>query len=1000
MNVRTSSIRVTLLSAAALGSIVTASAAMAQAGPPAPAQAAKPSDQSNPVASGVSSNDPAASPAGAPVAAPIDARAVQDIVVTGIRRSLASATNAKKASVSFGDSIFAEDIGKLPATNLAETLNRIPGVNINRDIDGEGLQVSIRGLGPSFTKVLLNGTNIAVASDGGTNGGSANREVDLDLFPSELFTRLDVSKTPVASTLEGGIAGVVNLRNARPFDRPGTHVNVIAQADGHDSNSKWGPRGAVIASTTFGDTFGILAGFSGYKQKERIDGFETVGWTDGNLACGTGCNNTAFDGNGFSYASTVPNNTGHGLTPGTPLNLAATSGLSLQQLSLAKIPRLGRDSITIGDRSRISALLSVEWRPSDTLHFAVDGLYDVSKRDYNRFNMNWQVRNSGPGTGPTATGGMVPFNIVTDANNIVTSGTFANSSFFLENDIFNQKTKFWNINPNAEWTPTSKIKVQAQLNYGHSTFFREQPQFDFQTTPQSGVEVAYTNNGGDVPTITPNVNLNDPNLGWKWYRVNVQNISRETTTKGAHLDTTFGDDHANIKAGFAYDDAKRIIKAYDNSTAFQTAVCGATCDGTTGSVPNSQLAQYLMPTTVSDFGHLSGSNFGYSKYIMDNIAALEKATNYAYYSANAPETKGAVTGGSVGNIREKTWAAYVEANAVAKILDRDMHFNFGVRYFHTDQTVASPVQVASGFIQTTINASYDDWLPTVNVSYDVSSKLKLRAAASKTMTRADAGLLLPGTTFSDPSAQVASAGNPNLKPYTSNNIDVGGEYYTGGIGYIGLDLFRKDIDGYTVNTTQNVTFGSLGIPYSALVTTQQAALTNRAANTGVSIDNLPVQLTLPINNGKLLIKGIEATWVQPLDFLIKGIGLRTNATYLHQSSSTGLIAPGVSPWSYNLQGFYEAHGISLSVNYVWTDKSIAINGPQNGINVPLRNDARGQLDLSAGYQLPFMNKAFRLTFDMLNITNSPIRTTFGYDNAPYSVYYPGREYLFGIRASF
>mgnify|MGYP001102530792 CR=1 FL=1 len=136
---------------------------------------------------------------------------------------------AKRDSVAFGDSIFAEDIGKLPATNLAETLNRIPGVTLNRDINGEGVQVSIRGLGPSFSKVLLNNTQIAVASDGGTNGGSANREVDLDFFPSELFTRLDVAKSPMADTLEGGIAGTVNLHSARPFDREGQHLTVIAQ---------------------------------------------------------------------------------------------------------------------------------------------------------------------------------------------------------------------------------------------------------------------------------------------------------------------------------------------------------------------------------------------------------------------------------------------------------------------------------------------------------------------------------------------------------------------------------------------------------------------------------------------------------------------------------------------------------------------------------------------------------------------------------------------------
>jgi outer membrane receptor protein involved in Fe transport len=89
------------------------------------------------------------------------------------------------------------------------------------------------------------------------------------------------------------------------------------------------------------------------------------------------------------------------------------------------------------------------------------------------------------------------------------------------------------------------------------------------------------------------------------------------------------------------------------------------------------------------------------------------------------------------------------------------------------------------------------------------------------------------------------------------------------------------------------------------------------------------------------------------------------------------------------------------VNYVWNDKSIALNGPQNNIpGANLRADARGQLDLSAGYQLPFLDNGVRLTLDVLNITNEPIRTTFEYSNAAYSAYYPGRQVLLGLRANF
>ena len=932
---------------------------------------------------------PASIPAPAEAtAAADDNTAVDEIIVTGIRRSLQASTTAKRDSVAFGDSIFAEDIGKLPATNLAETLNRIPGVTLNRDINGEGVQVSIRGLGPSFSKVLLNNTQIAVASDGGTNGGSANREVDLDFFPSELFTRLDIAKSPMADTLEGGIAGTVNLHSARPFDKEGQHLTVIAQGQYTDSNKDMSPRGAIVASKTW-DKFGVLFGVSGVKTKTRVDGFETVGWTDGNIA------GTPAGGDGFVYASTVPGNTGHGLTAGAPLDLAATSGLSLNQLSSALIPRLGRNSYTDGTRSRVSALLSFEYRPTDDLQFAIDGIYAKSKRDYQRLNMNWYVRNSGPGTSPTSTGGMVPIDLTVDANNVVTSGTFANSSFFLENDIFDQTTKFYNINPTMHWQPRDNVVVDAQVNYGHSTFFREQPQFDFQTPRESGLEVYYKTSDSGQPIITTNRDLGDPNLGWQWYRVNVQNIARETTTKGAHVDARFGDSAVNVKVGVAYDEASRSIRAFDNSTAFQTAVCGATCDGTTGSVLNSQVAQYLKRLNVSDFGHLAKGGVGYTSFIMTDLDALKKATNYAYFRDNAPESRSAVTGGSVGDIEEKTWATYAEANAKGSLLDRDVTMNVGLRYFHTDQTVTSPIQVASGLTDQTLSAKYDDILPSANFTIDASENIKLRLAISRSMTRADAGLLLPGTTFSDISAQVASAGNPDLKPYTSNNIDIGGEYYTGGIGYVGVSFFRKDVDGFTVTTQSTVPFTSLGINYADLNSSQQQALDLRGGPTVAT-----VTLNRPINLNKLLIQGVEVTWVQPLDFLLKGAGFSANATKLEQSSSTGLFAPGVAPYRFNLQGFYEGYGASLSVNYVWNDESVAANGPQNNINVPLKAEARGQLDVSAGYQLPFADKAWRVTLDALNITNEPLRTTFGYDNAPYSVYYPGRQVLLGLRASF
>jgi TonB-dependent receptor len=145
----------------------------------------------------------------------------QSVVITGYRASVESSTRDKREATGFVDTINAEDIGKFPDSNIAESLNRIPGVLISREITGEGLNIQIRGLGTSFTKVLLNGAPVAVASTGRTDNQNTNREVDLDLLPTDLFTKLSVYKSPNASMIEGGAAGVVDMRTARPFDNPG-----------------------------------------------------------------------------------------------------------------------------------------------------------------------------------------------------------------------------------------------------------------------------------------------------------------------------------------------------------------------------------------------------------------------------------------------------------------------------------------------------------------------------------------------------------------------------------------------------------------------------------------------------------------------------------------------------------------------------------------------------------------------------------------------------------
>ncbi len=932
--------------------------------------------------------------------APAPAGDVDEVVVTGFRRSLAESTTAKREATGFQDSIFAEDIGKFPDTNLAESLNRIPGVQLTREITGEGLNIAIRGLGTNFTKVMLNGNQIAVASTGKTDAQNQNREVDLDVFPTELFNRLDVNKTPVASMLEGGVSGSVNMRSARPFDNPGRQLNYSLQGAYNENSEKWSPRGALIASQTW-DTnigeFGILAGVAIARNKVETRGFETIGWSNvTNVTC-AGCNTNG--GNGFNFATTVPANAGNGLIPGTVVDnaflLANNPGTTLQQLSNGLLPRLGRPAYSAGRRDRDSALISIEYRPSENLSFYFDTLLAQAERKFERLDMNWIVRNSN---------NMVPINVKVDSNNVVTSGTFANSQFFLEYRPYEEDLEFFNLNPGFTWQANDWIKVEGQLNMSKSQFFREAPSVLVNTPLNAGVTVTYDNTSGPFPSITTNADLNDPNLGWVWAgaRVNIQNERRVTKTKGAHLDTTFGDETLNLKVGGAYDTARRSIIALDNSPAWQQAVCGGggtfqpapapqpACNGQAGSaVTQSQLASYLRP--------------GPDGYITVDWDAFKKATNYDAFSDAAPFSGASATAARSGIIKEETVGAYAEFNGTSEFRDFRLRYNAGVRYVSTEQKITGPftppgAPAPTGF--QTLGSRYDAYLPSFNASLELPHNVVFRLAASRTLTRPDPSAMLPGTSFSDPSAQSASQGNPNLTPFKSNNFDAGIEWYTGQEGYIGAVGFQKEVTGFTVQGTNTIPFRQLGVPFESLTPNQQQAINNRGGP-----DAATVTVTQQVNAGGVLtIRGYELNWVQPLSFLVDGLGFTANYTRIYQSASGAGAPPvaiGVSPYTYNLTGYYEKGPASIRLSWTYNDKQISSGPNQSSVPVAqLRTDARGQLDLSASYSFDWLPTEPRLTLDIINITDEEQRQTFEYPNAAYTYYKPGRGILVGIRGRF
>jgi TonB-dependent receptor len=1063
---------------------------------------------------------------------------VEAVTVTGYAASLEKATDAKRNSTNFTDSVFAEDIGKFPDTNIAESLNRIPGVTISREIDGEGINVQIRGLGTNFTKVTLNGANIAVASTGAADASNANREVDLNMFPTELFTQISVSKSPTADLLEGGAAGNVNLRSARPFDREGFRFTYNLGGTQYSQAPTMGYRGSAIISDTW-DDFGVLVGVTGVSNKVF-----TTGWEDGNAGWGspgplTGPGSTATVGAGGPQCAAttcdtlganfwaIPNNvpanvTTGGLVPGAPINqaslLASNPGLTIQQISNMLLPRLGRTMYERGHRDRYNGVVSLEWRPTDSLHFYMDMVGGRTFNDEDRSDLDWGVRGGGGATP------LIPLNVKLDpgslaaTNNlggVVTSGTFANSQFFLEARPYHEKGDFFSINPGGTWQITDKMKLDFQANASRSHFFRDSPTYLFVTCPSAGnpagvpgcaapaggVYATFNNTGGlPYPQITSNIDLNNPaNYQWANGRVNLQNGRRYTQTSGAHIDYTWGGDRIALHAGAAYDDAFRAITGIDASQQFQNAICGdnpsqflpagnsqPTCDGrnvVTTTSSTGAAATILNATTpgTTSYPVYPGYGTGYSTgfpaltyrgslvpqsalanyivpgptgFISANYAALAAASNYYAIDAAAnsipnahagvtetyPFSASATPGGNSGTIEEKNYGFYLQTTGSEPIAGHNLRYNLGVRFVETHQYSTSPVTVVdprnatltdgglypNTYVFATQRKTYGSYLPSLNLVYEVSDDFQVRGAISRTMTRADPNSLVSGVNFSDLTAQSLTLGNSALKPFYSNNLDVGFELYTGGAGYFGATAFRKGIAGFTISQGVTQPFSYLaqyGITYASLNSNQVTALQGRGCTSDA---NCPatILVTQPINApGLVTINGLEFDYVQPLDFLLDdyglhGFGFNGNLTIIDQKSSGSApaVAVGVAPMSYNVTGYYDNDGISVRLSYVWNDTSYASGTNTQSLCLPstasaptcpqgayLFTKAYGQADLSTSLRL---SKFFgdiptdpEVTFDVQNLFRSKLQSYDQFTNATHSYYNQGQVIMFGLRGS-
>jgi TonB-dependent receptor len=948
---------------------------------------------------------------------------VEEIIVTGYARALEQATEQKRRKVNIADAVFAEDMGKFPDTNLAESLQRVPGVQIERDETGEGTSVNIRGLGSAFTTLTLANAPIQTANEATIGNVSTGRGLELDLFPTELFRQLTVSKTPTASQMEGGIAASVDLRPIRPFDFTGWHGSASFRGNYQETKQEVEPRGGLFATNTW-DTaigkLGLLGGFVYSSRQYRSDTLNTIGQTTFSLgsrcpATQPGCNSLAFGGNAgnpsFGYGgsaqipATVPDNVGFGLAPGTeliPCGDGGTSGLSCQELSYVAIPRLVRAETLAGERSRQTGILTAQYQPSADLQLHADVIYSEGEQQFDQHSFMLVTRSSNNN---------IPIDFAVNDRGVLTHGTFGNAQFISETRPYDRDYDFHNFNVGFEWRLDDAFSIDGQLNSNESHFDQNAPIYHFRPPRGRGFAATYDyREGANAPTVSLNFDPNDPQLGWEWIQLTINRLQRTNRQNGARLNGSADLGWGRLSTGIAYDKFYRNITFW-NFTTCATANNG-TCSGiafdypgASRSIPNSQLGGYMKRWDLGQLFSTApfdvGLNGGWAIPDTDRMAPV---IGIDYFSNLDPFL---IAAADPRILREDTQAAYMQLDSEHVVWGKKLRTNAGVRLLRTEQTISGIVNDPERGRETQTYANtYDEALPSVNTALELASDVILRAAASRTMTRPAPGDLAPGQSLSYNGDQL-TRGNPELRPFFSDNVDVGVEWYFGQRGMLALNLWQKRVDGFTIVRNRLQRFGDLGISMNNLSPVTQDSLT---ALGGGDPNNALINVATRENSEEVVtLRGLELSWLQPLNFIARGLGFNANYTRIRQRSSNGVppspgftglgsAVVGLSPSTYNVALYFERNGFAARTSYNHRDPYISILGPQNNFPGDIYRDSTRSLDASVSVPIA---PHVRLTADATNLLNqSSLSYVNGDKSLPWSGSAPGRSYQLGVQASF
>jgi len=881
-----------------------------------------------------------------PSASQAQQQQLEEVIVSGIRVSNEKSLDAKRNANSVIEVVTAEDIGKMPDKNVADSLSRLPGVTVSSASANEGGfdendRISMRGTNPSMTQTLLNGHNVAAGDWFVLNQVSqVGRSVSYTLLPSELVDHITVHKSSQASLVEGGVAGSVDIVTRKPLDfSEQMTFGFSAGAVYAEQPDKTDPQfSALFNWKNDANTLGLMVQAFSEERHLRRDGVELLGY--GSVAAGTPIAASNPDLVGVAYPVLI--------------------GAALFEQK----------------RERTGGLIDLQVSPSDDLQFDIQYFTsDLNATNYNRNFLFWGSNLLQGGNGPVAPD---PGYVI--RNNTLVSASFSGAGV-PSAGVYDQISR-----PNEKATSnygaiSGSYAVSDSLTFsgeiGTSEGHGKTPaQNVSETVTPAGTGASYTLHGLEAaPTFNfGSADTSSPaTAGFGWI-FGDQSVDVKDQEDWAKIDANFameGGSLTGMDFGVRYNKHSRdSLNAIGQGPLFPGA-----SDPASYPVGNQNY-----PSDFNQFGGSFPTDFWYW--------TPSQLNDYNNPNNVNRDPVGRLDWNSMYQVEEKNSAAYAQLNFGGS----NWSGNLGLRFVRTEENVINNVSAdptdpdaitgsAFGtYKQVTHENTYNDWLPSANLRWNVTEDVVARFAAAMTMTRPDYSALAGFVSLGAPPATLdevgsGSGGNPDLEPIRSTNFDAGLEWYFADKSLLGVGLFYMDLDNYVGFGTERHTY----LTYS----------TNFPQGAELAYD-----LTVPVNT-KGRVQGVELNYQQAIT---DNFGLNANYTYADGKQTDGVLngddrLVGTSKDTYNLGAYFETASFSARVNYTY--RSAFFSGLDR--NTAFSQDAIGSIAASFGYTF---SEKYSIFLDGQNLNNPTLKYYALNQDQPRAFYKNGAQYYLSFRAKF